>query len=98
MGSFINFIKDEWRERKVIFVNEVISFVTGLGAATYQSFVLTKINYILYYILFTVSAFTAIVSSIGRKSVPLLLANVGYLFLDLFGLVKAIIEAGAAGI
>ncbi|MDR2777865.1 MAG: hypothetical protein LBB24_03790, partial [Rickettsiales bacterium] len=41
-----------------------------------------------YYGSYTISAITAIISSIGRRSIPLLVANVGYLCLDVFALLN----------
>jgi hypothetical protein len=86
MDEFLKWLKDDWKNRRFILINEVIAFVTGLGAAVYLSFMLDRTNYLLLYTVYTINALTAIVACAGRHSTPMLLTNVGYLLLDAYAL------------
>jgi hypothetical protein len=86
MDGFINWVKNDWQNRRVIFINEVIAFLTGLGAAVYQSIMLTSTNYFLLYTAYTVNAVCALIAALGRRSVPLMITNLGYILLDVYAL------------
>ncbi|MDR1494421.1 MAG: hypothetical protein LBI29_00070, partial [Rickettsiales bacterium] len=72
MDEFLSWMKDDWRNKKFIFINEVIAFLTGLGAAIYLSVTLPGTNYFLLYTLYTVNAISGMIACAGRRSTPML--------------------------
>lgn len=88
MTKFLDWIKDDWENRRLTFVCETISLFSGMGAALIMSFMLPSPNFQLVYLLYTINAVSAIVASVGRRSISFMAVNLVYLFVDLLALYK----------
>jgi hypothetical protein len=88
MTKFLDWMRDDWQNRKLIFISEAISLFSGMAAALIMTFMLPSPNFKLVYLLYTINAISAIIASLGRKSVSFVAVNIVYLFVDLVALYK----------
>jgi hypothetical protein len=88
MTKFSDWIKDDWKNRRITLISETVSLFSGMGAALTMSFMLPSPNFQLVYLLYTINAISAIIASVGRRSISFIAVNLVYLFVDLLALYK----------
>ncbi|MDR2078069.1 MAG: hypothetical protein LBP39_03840 [Rickettsiales bacterium] len=91
MSKFLGWLSDDWQNRRVTFISEAISLFSGIAAASIMSFMLPTPNFHLVYSLYTINAISAIIASVGRKSISFIAVNLFYLFVDIIALYKLFI-------
>ncbi|GHU27070.1 hypothetical protein FACS1894152_3060 [Bacilli bacterium] len=86
MVGFLDWIKDDWENRRFIFINEAVAFISGIGASLLMALTVPNVNFLLVYTLYTINAITAMTACICRKSVSMIGLNVVYLVIDIIAL------------
>jgi hypothetical protein len=90
LSGILEWILNDWRERRIIFLSETTGLITGVGSSLVMSFMLPEPDFYLVYTLYTINAVAGITSACGRRSVSNIIMNVVYLINDVFGIYKLI--------
>lgn len=88
--DFVNFIENDWRDNRQLFLLENFGTISGLLAAGMIAFFQDQAPFLAIYFLFLVGNIALIIAGYVRNSAPLIVLNLGFMAINLFGIIKAL--------
>ena len=87
----LEYIKDNWKNNRYLFILDNINMIFGVFAATTLSLSYGKsnTNWFLIYTTYNISSIAGVCYSIKRKTIPLLILNTCYLIANCIGFYRA---------
>lgn len=87
----MGWLKDEWQNNKLLFINEISCVISGVLAASYITFKMQDANFILLYTIYIINTLNCLISALVKKSFGLAINSFVYLTIDIIGIIKLLI-------
>lgn len=84
----IDWLKNEWKNNKFLFLNEISCIVSGLLSASYITFKMQNANFLFLYTVYIINTLNCLISAIAKKSFGLATNSCIYLTIDIIGIIK----------
>jgi hypothetical protein len=88
MEEVLGWVRSDWKNNRLLFINELVSCVTAVASSIYLSLSAPNTSFSLIFTLYTINSLSGIICSYYRKSMIILLTNTFYLVMNIIGLRK----------